>query len=102
MNAVAHRDYSVYGSKIRLFPYADRLEVYSPGGPPKGITIDAMPYRTFTRNQLLVSFLSRMRSAAPASTTLSHVARACGRFSRTARRIREGDPSTSCSGTSCG
>ena len=63
VNAVAHRDYSVYGSKIRLFLYADRLELYSPGGLPNGITVDAMPYRTFTRNQLLVSFLSRMRSA---------------------------------------
>lgn len=63
VNAVAHRDYSVYGSKIRLFLYADRLEVYSPGGLPNGITVDEMPYRTFTRNQLLVSFLSRMRSA---------------------------------------
>ena len=62
VNAVAHRDYSVYGSKIRLFLYADRLEVYSPGGLPNGITVDEMPYRTFTRNQLLVSFLSRMRS----------------------------------------
>ncbi len=48
VNAVAHRDYSVHGSKIRLFLYADRLEVYSPGGLPNGIT-DAIPYRTFTR-----------------------------------------------------
>ena len=62
VNAVAHRDYSVSGSKIRLFLYSDRLEVYSPGKLPNGLSIQEMPYRTFTRNQLLVSFLSKMRS----------------------------------------
>ena len=46
-----------------VVPGADRLEVYSPGGLPNGITVHSMAYRTFTRNQLLVSFLSRMRSA---------------------------------------
>ena len=62
VNAVAHRDYAIAGSKIRLFLFADRLELYSPGKPPNTITLDDMPYRTFTRNQLLVSFLSRLRS----------------------------------------
>ncbi len=62
VNAVAHRDYSVSGSKIRCFLFADRVELYSPGTLPNGITIEQMPYRTFTRNQLLVSFLSKMRS----------------------------------------
>ena len=62
VNAVAHRDYSVSGSKIRLFLYSDRLEVYSPGKLPNGLEVEEMPYRTFTRNQLLVSFLSKMRS----------------------------------------
>jgi predicted HTH transcriptional regulator len=62
VNAVAHRDYSIAGSKIRLFLFADRLELYSPGSLPNTITIETMPYRVFTRNQLLVSFLSRMKS----------------------------------------
>ena len=62
VNAVAHRDYAISGSKIRLFLFADRLELYSPGKLPNTITLDEMPYRTFTRNQLLVSFLSRIRS----------------------------------------
>ena len=30
-NAVAHRDYSVTGSSIRLLMFDDRLEIYSPG-----------------------------------------------------------------------
>ena len=62
VNAVVHRDYSIAGSKIRLFLFADRLELYSPGALPNTITLDTMPYRVFTRNQLLVSFLSRMYS----------------------------------------
>ena len=62
VNAVAHRDYAIAGSKIRLFLFADRLELYSPGKLPNTLTLADMPYRTFTRNQLLVSFLSRLRS----------------------------------------
>lgn len=62
VNAVAHRDYAIAGAKIRLFMYADRLELYSPGKLPNTLSLEDMPYRTFTRNQLLVSFLSRLRS----------------------------------------
>ena len=62
VNAVAHRDYAISGAKTRLFLFADRLELYSPGKLPSTLTLDDMPYRTFTRNQLLVSFLSRIRS----------------------------------------
>ena len=62
VNAVAHRDYAISGAKIRLFLFADRIELYSPGKLPNTLTLEDMPYRTFTRNQLLVSFLSRLRS----------------------------------------
>lgn len=62
VNAVAHRDYSISGAKIRLFLYDDRLELMSPGGLPNTITLETLPFRQFTRNQLLVSFLSRLKS----------------------------------------
>ena len=62
VNAIAHRDYAIAGSEIRLFLFADRLELSSPGNLPNTLTLDDMPYRTFTHNQLLVSFLSRIRS----------------------------------------
>jgi len=64
VNAVAHRDYSLGGAKIRLFLFSDRLELYSPGALPNNLTLEDMPYRVFTRNQLLVNFLSRMSSSA--------------------------------------
>lgn len=60
INAVAHRDYSIHGSKIRLFLYADRLDIYSPGKLPNDLTVEEIAFRTFTRNQLLVSFLSKL------------------------------------------
>lgn len=62
VNAVAHRDYSISGSKIRLFLYDDRLELMSPGDLPNTLTIETLPFRQFTRNQLLVSFLAKLRS----------------------------------------
>lgn len=62
VNAIAHRDYSIRGSKIRLFLFSDRIEIYSPGNLPNAITIESMAYRVFTRNQLLVNFLSRIKS----------------------------------------
>ena len=61
VNAVAHRDYAIAGSKIRLFLFADRLELCSPGKLPNTIILDDMPYCIFTGNQFLVSFLSRLR-----------------------------------------
>ena len=32
VNAVAHRDYGIKGSRIRLSMFSDRLEINSPGG----------------------------------------------------------------------
>lgn len=62
VNAVAHRDYSVSGSRIRLFLFADRLDLSGPGGLPNTITLETLPFRVFTRNQLLVSFLAKLDS----------------------------------------
>lgn len=66
VNAVAHRDYSVYGSKIRLFLFDDRLELYSPGPLPNTVTVDSLALRQSTRNELLTSLLSRCPIEDPA------------------------------------
>ena len=58
-NAVAHRDYSVYGSKIRLQMFTDRLVICSPGEIPNTVTVDGIAVRQATRNELLCSVLSR-------------------------------------------
>lgn len=59
VNAVAHRDYSVAGSKVRLRMFADRLELYSPGMLPNTMTPDSLPYRQAARNEALASLLAR-------------------------------------------
>ena len=59
VNAVAHRDYSIYGSKIRLQLFADRLEIYSPGSIPNTMTIESISQRQSARNELISSLLAR-------------------------------------------
>ena len=59
VNAVAHRDYSIQASKIRLHMFADRLELFSPGAIPNTMTIESMPLRQSIRNELLTSLLAR-------------------------------------------
>ena len=59
VNAVAHRDYSIHGSKIRLFLFDDRLELYSPGSLPNSLTLESLALRQSTRNELLTSLLAR-------------------------------------------
>jgi len=59
VNAVAHRDYAVHGSKIRLFLFDDRLELYSPGSLPNTVTVESIALRQSTRNELVTTLLAR-------------------------------------------
>ena len=59
VNAVAHRDYSIYGSKIRLHLFSDRLEIFSPGAIPNTMTIESISERQSARNELISSLLAR-------------------------------------------
>ena len=59
VNAVAHRDYSIHGSKIRLRLFENRLEIYSPGALPNTISVDELPLLQATRNEVLTSLLGR-------------------------------------------
>jgi len=58
-NAVAHRDYSMAGSKVRLRLFDDRLELYSPGMLPNTMTPESLPFRQAARNEALTSLLAR-------------------------------------------
>jgi len=59
VNAVAHRDYSIWGGRIRLHLFADRLELYSPGTLPNSMTVETMQMMSMPRNELLASLFSR-------------------------------------------
>lgn len=58
-NAVAHRDYSVYGSKIRLRLFEIRLEIYSPGAIAHSLAIDSLRYRQSACNEAVCSLLAK-------------------------------------------
>lgn len=58
-NAVAHRDYSIHGSKIRLRMFDDRLELCSPGSVVNSLSVDSLRYRQAARNETLCSLLAK-------------------------------------------
>jgi ATP-dependent DNA helicase RecG len=55
VNAIIHRDYSMTGSDIKVAVFDSRIEITSPGGLPKGITIDdILGGRSEIRNKIIV------------------------------------------------
>ena len=65
VNAVAHRDYAIYGSKIRLHMFADRLVLSSPGALVNTLEVGDLELRQATRNQLIATLLARCPVASP-------------------------------------
>jgi predicted HTH transcriptional regulator len=59
VNAVAHRDYSMYGSKIRLRLFSNRLELYVPGALANTMTLDSLDQRQSSRNETIASLLAK-------------------------------------------
>lgn len=71
VNAIAHRDYSIFASKIRFFMFDDRLEIYSPGALPNTVTVESIALRQATRNELITSLLAE----SPVAGTVGKVGR---------------------------
>ncbi len=65
VNAVAHRDYSIHGSKVRLFLFDNRMELFSPGPLPNTVTIESIALRQSTRNELITTLLARCPTEDP-------------------------------------
>ena len=59
VNAVAHRDYSMAGMRIRLHLFGDRLELRVPGALANTLTTDNLHLLQASRNELIVSLLAR-------------------------------------------
>ena len=59
VNAVAHRDYAITGSKIQLEVFARRVEVTSPGTLPNHMTVDSVRAggRARSRNESMANYL---------------------------------------------
>ena len=59
VNAVAHRDYSIHGSKIRVQLFDDRLEVFSPGSILNSMTTENLVHLQASRNEVITSLLAK-------------------------------------------
>lgn len=59
VNAVAHRDYSMYGAKIRLRMFDDRVELFSPGSLVNTMTVESLAVREASRNETIASLLAK-------------------------------------------
>lgn len=63
VNALAHRDYLVNGSKVHIDIYDDRMEIYSLGGMPDGSYIqerDPLTVPSTRRNPVLADVFNRL------------------------------------------
>ncbi|HFU3804483.1 TPA: ATP-binding protein [Streptococcus suis] len=58
VNAVTHRDYSVYGDHIRVLMFEDRLEIHSPGKLPNIVTVENIKNERFSRNPRIARTLT--------------------------------------------
>ena len=73
VNAVAHRDYSMAGARVRLHLFGNRLELYVPGALANTLTPDSMDSRQYSRNELIVSLLARCRVSEQENLVRSHM-----------------------------
>lgn len=58
VNAVAHREYSMSGSYIRVSMFDDRLEIESPGKLPSMVTVDNIKETRYSRNPRIARVLT--------------------------------------------
>ena len=59
VNAVAHRDYSMLGSKVRMRMFSNRLELYSPGELVSTMTPETLASGQATRNEVIASLMAK-------------------------------------------
>ncbi len=56
-NAVAHRSYAALGEAVRVEMRPDRVVVRSPGGLPRGVSLDNLSQQSVPRNVLVIRTL---------------------------------------------
>jgi len=61
VNACCHRNYSIQGSKIRVFLFNNRLEVISPGRLSNAVTIEKLKAGvSYANNPIIVKFMENL------------------------------------------
>lgn len=58
VNAVTHRNYSIFGDYIRIMTFDDRLEIHSPGKLPNIVTVENIKHERFSRNPRIARTLT--------------------------------------------
>ena len=62
VNAVAHRDYSLWNRKTQVVVFSDRVEIVSPGRLPNTLTLEKIRFgNSAPRNHLIVKVLDNLR-----------------------------------------
>jgi ATP-dependent DNA helicase RecG len=72
-NAVMHRDWFVEGANVFVEIYTDRIEVVSPGGLPKGMTLADLGRKSVRRNALIADLLHRIDFIEKAGTGVKRI-----------------------------
>jgi len=72
-NAVMHRDWFVEGANVFVEIYTDRIEVISPGGLPKGMTLADLGRKSIRRNALIADLLHRIDFIEKAGTGIRRI-----------------------------
>ena len=73
VNAVAHRDYSMAGARVRLHLFGNRMALHVPGALANTLTPESMDSRQYSRNELIVSLLARCRVSEQENLVRSHM-----------------------------
>ena len=72
-NAVMHRDWFMEGANVFVEIYTDRIEVSSPGGLPKGMTLADLGHKSIRRNALIADLLHRAGFIEKAGTGIRRI-----------------------------
>lgn len=73
INAVMHRDWFMDGANVFVELYTDRIEVVSPGGLPKGMSLSDLGRKAVRRNALLADLLHRIDFIEKAGTGVKRI-----------------------------
>jgi ATP-dependent DNA helicase RecG len=72
-NAVMHRDWFIEGANVFVEIYNDRIEIVSPGGLPKGMTLSDLGTKSVRRNALIADLLHRIGFIEKAGTGIRRI-----------------------------
>ncbi len=89
-NALAHRDWSLEGAKVRLFVFDDRMEIWSPGTLPPPMTLERLGYDQFSRNKVIARVLLELGYIEEVGLGIRRIREEMARLHLPAPEFREG------------